>query len=78
MLEVDEAVCASESATGHRNRAITWLMRNFDMVDEREDEHLEVYFRQCNPISGEQALAPRYVRLYPHEQPEPHALLAVA
>lgn len=57
VLDVDEAVFASESATGHRNRAITWLMLNFGMVDARVDEHLEVYFRQCSLLVTAEDLA---------------------
>lgn len=56
-LAVDEAVFASETATGHRNRAITWLMHNFGMVDARVDEHLEVYFRQCSLLVTAEDLA---------------------
>jgi glutaminase len=56
-LEVDEQVFGSESATGHRNRAITWLMLNFGMVDARVDEHLEVYFRQCSLLVTAEDLA---------------------
>jgi glutaminase len=57
VLDVDEAVFTSESATGHRNRAITWLMLNFGMVDARVDEHLEVYFRQCSLLVTAEDLA---------------------
>lgn len=57
VLEVDENVFNSESATGHRNRAITWLMLNFGMVDARVDEHLEVYFRQCSLLVTSDDLA---------------------
>lgn len=47
-LVVDEAVYASESATGDRNRAIGYLLRNSGVI--REDVHkiLDVYFRQCS------------------------------
>lgn len=46
-LDVDESVCLSESLTGHRNRAIGWMLRNFDIIDEEPTEILETYFRQC-------------------------------
>jgi len=46
-LDVDEAVYASESMTGHRNRAIGWMLRNFDIVEEEPTDILETYFRQC-------------------------------
>jgi glutaminase len=46
-LNVDMAVFTSERATGHRNRAIAHLMLNFGMIDERVDEALDLYFKQC-------------------------------
>jgi glutaminase len=46
-LDVDEAVYRSESETGHRNRAIGWMLRNFNIVDEEPTRILETYFRQC-------------------------------
>jgi len=46
-LGVDEAVYASESATGDRNRAIGYLLRNSAVVKDDVDAVLEVYFRQC-------------------------------
>jgi glutaminase len=82
-LGVDMAVFTSERATGHRNRAIAYLMRNFDMIDDPVEESLDLYFKQCailvtcrdlavmaaavanrgvNPITGERAIAPEYVR----------------
>jgi glutaminase len=45
---VDMAVFTSERATGHRNRAIAHLMRNFDIIDERIEESLDLYFKQCS------------------------------
>jgi glutaminase len=46
-LDVDERVYASESATGHRNRAIAWMLRNFSILDDDPTPTLESYFRQC-------------------------------
>lgn len=46
--EVDERVYGSESATGHRNRAIAHLLRNFSVIDGDPDDVLDVYFRQCS------------------------------
>jgi glutaminase len=45
---VDNKVFMSERVTGHRNRAIGHLMRNFGMVGERFEESLELYFQQCS------------------------------
>jgi glutaminase len=47
-LEFDEAVYASESATGDRNRAIGYLLRNSDVIKDNVGEVLDVYFRQCS------------------------------
>lgn len=47
-LDIDEVVYRSESETGHRNRAIGWLLRNFGIIDEDPHETLETYFQQCS------------------------------
>ena len=47
-LRVDEAVLASETLTGDRNRAIAYLMRNFGIIDEEVNETLHQYFAQCS------------------------------
>lgn len=46
-LEVDEAVHRSESETGHRNRAIGHLLRNFNIIECDPEPALDLYFRQC-------------------------------
>ena len=46
-LGVDDAVYASESATGDRNRAIGYLLRNSGVLRDDVGKVLEVYFRQC-------------------------------
>jgi glutaminase len=46
-IEVDEAVYKSELATGHRNRAIAYMMLNTGMIERHPEEVLELYFRQC-------------------------------
>lgn len=46
-LYVDSSVFTSERSTGHRNRALAHLMRHFEMVDDRLDETLDLYFQQC-------------------------------
>jgi glutaminase len=46
-VELNEAVYRSESETGHRNRAIVHLLRNFDMVAGDPEHSVDLYFRQC-------------------------------
>jgi glutaminase len=46
-LDVDDAVYASESATGDRNRAIGYLLRTNEVITEKVPSVLDVYFRQC-------------------------------
>src|ERR1700692_2723346 len=46
-LGVDEAVYASESVTGDRNRAIGYLLRNSNVIADDVGKVLEIYFRQC-------------------------------
>src|ERR1700749_1381916 len=47
-LDVDEAVYASENATGDRNRAIGYLLRNSGVIRDDVKAVVEVYFRQCS------------------------------
>jgi len=46
-LVIDEDVYRSEAETGHRNRAIAYLMLNTAMIDRPPEDVLELYFRQC-------------------------------
>src|SRR5215510_5892969 len=46
-LHVDDAVYASETATGDRNRAIAYLLRTNAVLKDRVESVLDVYFRQC-------------------------------
>ena len=47
-LDIDEQIYGSESETGHRNRAIGWMLRNFDILADEPTPTLETYFRQCS------------------------------
>ncbi|QDT52111.1 Glutaminase 1 [Caulifigura coniformis] len=47
-VHFDNSMFYSERATGHRNRAIAHLMRNFGMISDRIDETLDLYFQQCS------------------------------
>jgi len=47
-LSMDKAVYRSESDTGNRNRAIAYLLRNSNILEEKTEETLELYFRQCS------------------------------
>lgn len=47
-VHLDTSIFMSERTTGHRNRAMTHLMRNFGMVSDKCEESLELYFQQCS------------------------------
>jgi len=47
-LAVEEAVYQSESQTGHRNRAIGHMLRNFNILERDPTPDLELYFKQCS------------------------------
>ncbi len=49
-LTVDETVLQSEDETGHRNRAISYMMLNTAMIDHAPEEVLDFYFRQCSVL----------------------------
>ena len=46
-LEVDQDVYVSERETGHRNRAIAHMLRNFGVIEKDPEPALDRYFRQC-------------------------------
>jgi glutaminase len=47
-LDIDQSVFNSELATGHRNRAIAYMMLNTAMISRDPNEVLDLYFRQCS------------------------------
>ncbi len=47
-VHVNEKVYQSESSSGHRNRAIGYMLRNFDIIQKDLDDTLELYFQQCS------------------------------
>ena len=47
-LRLDETVYRSERDTGHRNRAISHMLRNFGVIDRDPEPDLDLYFRQCS------------------------------
>jgi glutaminase len=47
-LELDLAVYRSERETGHRNRAIAHLLRNFSILEGDPEGPLDLYFQQCS------------------------------
>jgi len=47
-LRVDTPVYASENETGHRNRAIGHMLRNFDKLEGDPIPTVELYFQQCS------------------------------
>jgi glutaminase len=46
--EIDVPVFLSEKATGNVNRAMSYLMLNFNMVSDNIEETLDLYFQQCS------------------------------
>ena len=47
-VAIDEDVYRSEKSTGHRNRAIAYLLHNSNIIEKDPDDVLDVYFRQCS------------------------------
>jgi len=56
-LTVDDAVFRSEADTGHRNRAIAYLMLNAGMLEVDPEAALDTYFRQCSVLVDTRDLA---------------------
>lgn len=47
-LEIDREVYLSEKATGNKNRALAYMLKAYDMIDEDVEELLECYFGACS------------------------------
>ncbi len=46
--ELIDELYKSESATNFNNRAITWLLKNYDRIYDDPDMSLDLYTRQCS------------------------------
>ncbi len=49
-LWIDEAVYASESLTGDRNRALAHLLKSYGIIEGSVHDAVETYFRQCSVL----------------------------
>jgi glutaminase len=47
-LHIDHSVYHSESQSGDRNRAIAYMLRNFNIIDSDPIPSLDAYFMQCS------------------------------
>jgi glutaminase len=47
-LSLDDKVYRSESDSGHRNRAMAYLMLNFGLLERDVEAVVDLYFRQCS------------------------------
>ncbi len=56
-LYVDLPTFTSERTTGHRNRAISHLLRASGVLDERIEETLDLYFQHCSVLVSARDLA---------------------
>lgn len=48
---IGHEVFESEKKTAHRNRSIAHLLRHFNVIDDRIDEALDLYFMQCSILA---------------------------
>ncbi len=65
-LFIDMPTFVSERATGFRNRAMAYLMRNFGVIDDPVDASLDLYFQQCSIMVDCQVLATMAATLANH------------
>jgi glutaminase len=47
-LPVIDELYKSESVTNHNNRAIAWLLKNYNRIYDEPDMSLDLYTRQCS------------------------------
>ncbi|MEL6471084.1 MAG: glutaminase A [Cyanobacteria bacterium J06623_4] len=55
--DINVPIFLSEKATGFRNQAMAYLMRNFGMVSDNIDQTLDLYFQQCSMMVNARDLA---------------------
>ncbi|MDX2216679.1 MAG: glutaminase A [Oculatellaceae cyanobacterium bins.114] len=55
--DISMPVFLSEKATGHRNRAMAFLLLNFGIVTDNLEETLDLYFQQCSILITARDLA---------------------
>ena len=56
-LQVDESVYTSELRTGHRNRAIGYMLRTVSILEDEPEPVVDRYFRQCSLLVDARDLA---------------------
>lgn len=47
-LEINRTVFHAENIAGHRNRALAWLLRSFDIIDSDPEPVVQDYFLECS------------------------------
>jgi len=71
-IKVDEATLRAEKATGHRNRALANLLKDFDNLEHPVEDVLDFYFFQCSVKMNCQELASTCLYLA-NQGDSPHA-----
>lgn len=56
-ITYNNAVFLSEKATGARNRAIAWFLKELKLIDGAVDDALDTYFMQCSIMLSAEELA---------------------
>src|SRR5699024_11361219 len=47
-LEINRTVYHAENIGGHRNRALAWLLRSFEIIDSDPEPVVQDYFFECS------------------------------
>src|SRR5690625_3523237 len=47
-LEINRIVYHAENIGGHRNRALAWLLRSFEIIDSDPEPVVQDYFLECS------------------------------
>ncbi len=56
-LEVDRSVFLSEKETGHKNRALAYMLKAYGMISDPVEQILDCYFMACSILVDCRALA---------------------
>lgn len=51
-LSINQKIFQSEKKSGHRNRAIAHMLRNFTIIEKDIEDSLDLYFQQCSILAN--------------------------
>lgn len=69
-LEVDESVYLSEKQTGNKNRALSYMLKAYGLIEDPVEEILDCYFKACSVLVNCRDLA-QIANIFAHHGIDP-------